>query len=434
MVAVRYYFQNDSGAPSIPKANIYITDVIFLQDASYVIGKPLDLSHLKHIDLDIQGQITFTNDTEFWQANSFKFGFQDASSIFLLGGSDVNVYGGGVLEGNGQPWWDIYFTNKTIKRPVLFATVGLHGGSVSDISMNNSPFWTNIVANSSDVVFTDIAIYAVSHTFSFEKNTDGWDIYRSNNIVIQNSTVTNGDGMLTLDALNLHRHLQYADCVSFKPNATNILVQNLSCNGTHGISVGSLGQYPERIDIVENILVRNISMYNSSEGARIKVWPDSFSEKSASLKGGGGTGKVRNVTYDGMWLDNVDYGLTITQCYGQDDEAECFKHPVSILLLLITRIDVCVARLLEPQADPCKQARLNITDITFKNIRGWTNRVFAPIVAHLVCSSPETCSNIRAENIDIRTINGSRLATCRNMDNSLLDLECSEWSKGYNPA
>lgn len=77
-------------------------------------------------------------------------------------------------------------------------------------------------------------------------------------------------------------------------------------------------------------MVRNISMYNSSEGARIKVWPDSFSEKSANLKGGGGTGSVRNVTYDGMWLDNVDYGITITQCYGQDDEEECFKHPVKL--------------------------------------------------------------------------------------------------------
>lgn len=127
--------------------------------------------------------------------------------------------------------------------------------------------------------------------------------------------------------------LTLTDCVSFKPNATNILVQNLSCNGTHGISVGSLGQYPERIDIVENILVRNISMYNSSEGARIKVWPDAFNEKSANLKGGGGSGSVRNVTYDGMWLDNVDYGITITQCYGQDDEEECFKHPVSATYL-----------------------------------------------------------------------------------------------------
>ena len=135
--------------------------------------------------------------------------------------------------------------------------------------------------------------------------------------------------MVSLRHLYKRIILTLTDCVSFKPNATNILVQNLSCNGTHGISVGSLGQYPARIDIVENILVRNISMYNSSEGARIKVWPDAFNEKSANLKGGGGSGSVRNVTYDGLGLDNVDYGITITQCYGQDDEEECFKHPVS---------------------------------------------------------------------------------------------------------
>lgn len=103
----------------------------------------------------------------------------------------------------------------------------------------------------------------------------------------------------------------------------------MRCNGTHGISIGSLGQYPERVDYVQNITVLNAAMYNSSEGARIKVWPDSYSEKSGNLVGGGGRGLVQNVTYDTMWLDNVDYGLTITQCYGQDDEEECFKHPVS---------------------------------------------------------------------------------------------------------
>lgn len=124
--------------------------------------------------------------------------------------------------------------------------------------------------------------------------------------------------------------IKMVDCVSFKPNSTNVLVQNMFCNGTHGMSVGSLGQYPDRVDYVENIYVYNAAMYNSSEGARIKVWPNAFSEKSATLVGGGGRGLVRNVTYDTMWLDNVDYGLTITQCYGQDDEEECFKHPVSV--------------------------------------------------------------------------------------------------------
>jgi galacturan 1,4-alpha-galacturonidase len=54
------------------------------------------------------------------------------------------------------------------------------------------------------------------------------------------------------------------DCVSFKPNSTDILVQNLHCNGSHGISVGSLGQYEGEVDIVQNVLVYNVSMFNAS--------------------------------------------------------------------------------------------------------------------------------------------------------------------------
>jgi galacturan 1,4-alpha-galacturonidase len=62
---------------------------------------------------------------------------------------------------------------------------------------------------------------------------DGWDLYRSDSVVVQNSVVLNDD-----------------DCVSFKPNATNIVVQNMHCTNSHGISVGSLGQYVGEVDIV----------------------------------------------------------------------------------------------------------------------------------------------------------------------------------------
>jgi len=72
--------------------------------------------------------------------------------------------------------------------------------------------------------------------------------------------------------------------VSFKPNSTNILVQSLSCTGSHGISVGSLGQYAGQFDIVEDIYVANISMHNASDGARIKVWPNTPSALSGDLQ------------------------------------------------------------------------------------------------------------------------------------------------------
>jgi galacturan 1,4-alpha-galacturonidase len=93
--------------------------VIFPQGTTYVIGTALDLTHLKHIDIDIQGYIQFTNDTDYWQKNAFFQSFQNATTFFQLGGRDVNVYGGGMIDGNGQIWylslcfkpWLMFFTH-----------------------------------------------------------------------------------------------------------------------------------------------------------------------------------------------------------------------------------------------------------------------------------------------------------------------------------
>jgi galacturan 1,4-alpha-galacturonidase len=212
--------------------------VVFSADSTYIIGTALDLTFLKNIDLDIQGTIQFTNDTDYWQANSFYQTFQNATTFFQLGGEDVNVYGGGTIDGNGQVWYDLYAADIYILRPILFGTIGLKGGVISDLNLRYSPQWYNLVANSSDVIFNNINIAGGSKSSNPAKNTDGWDTYRSDNIVIQNSHIDNGD-----------------DCVSFKPNCTNIVVQGLQCNGSHGISVGSLGQYVGEVDIVENIYV-----------------------------------------------------------------------------------------------------------------------------------------------------------------------------------
>lgn len=172
--------------------------VIFAAKQTYTISSPLDLTGLSSVDLDIQGTLSFPSDNlTYWQANSFDLQYQNATSFFILGGNDVNVYGSGTVQGNGQAWWDEYVNNKKLKRPVLFAIVGLEGGSVSDIRMRNSPFWHNIIANSSDVVYSGLDLFSTSNNGNFEKNTDGWDIYRSSRITIENSTVTNGDGTKT---------------------------------------------------------------------------------------------------------------------------------------------------------------------------------------------------------------------------------------------
>lgn len=168
-----------------------------------------------------------------------------------------------------------------------------------------------MIANATDVIISNMDLIAASTGGVKIANSDGWDTYRSDRVVIQDSVIINTD-----------------DCVSFKPNSTNVVVQNLDCTGSHGISVGSLGQYKGQTDIVENLYIYNISMADASDAARIKVWPGVETAFQDLLNGGGGLGRVRNVTYDTFYHDNNDRAITITQCYGQKNQTLCNEFPV----------------------------------------------------------------------------------------------------------
>ena len=187
--------------------------------------------------VDIQGEIIFSNDTTYWQAHSFKFFFQNATSFWQFGGEDVLIYVSldayhflkimltvhRVVElsmAMDQIWYDLYAANIYTLRPVLMGINGLHG---SNLNLRYSPQYYHFVTNSTNVIFDIINISGSSVSKNVAKNTDGWDTYRSSDLTIQ----------------------------------------NMFCNGSHGISVGSLGQYPGEYDIVENVYVYNTSMHNA---------------------------------------------------------------------------------------------------------------------------------------------------------------------------
>ncbi|GAB1204637.1 hypothetical protein APSETT445_003299 [Aspergillus pseudonomiae] len=329
--------------------------VVFDEDKEYTIGTALDMTFLKHVDLEILGKITFTPDTDYWQANSFKHTFQNATTFFNLGGTDVNVYGGGELNGNGQVWYDLYAEDALILRPILVGIIGLHGGTIGPLKLRYSPQWYQLVANSSDVLFDGIDVWGYSSSEHEAKNTDG---------------------------------------------CTEILVQNLHCNGSHGISVGSLGQYPGEVDIVQNVLVYNISMYNASDMARIKVWPGVSSAMSEDLQGGGGLGSVQNITYDHMYIENVDWAIEVTQCYGQKNQTLCNQYP----------------------------SNLTISDVYFNDLTGVTSAKNDPNVGTIICSSPDVCSGIHATNIDVKSPKGNSDFICTNVDEEFLDVKCASSS------
>ncbi|KAF3764846.1 family 28 glycoside hydrolase, partial [Cryphonectria parasitica EP155] len=332
-------------------------------DGEYTIASRLDLTFLSAVDVAISGTLTFSDDIAYWTGGgAFEITYQNSSAFWKIGGSDVNIYGGGVgvLDGQGELWWNESLTNDTLLRPILFVADGLEGATISGLNYVNPPNWFNLIANSSDVTISNLNLSAVWSTGDETPNTDGWDIYRSDSVVVQDSKINNGD-----------------DCVSFKPNSTNIV--NLICNGSHGISVGSLGQYVDEYDIAENITVYNISMSNASDGARIKVWPGVESSEGALLDGGGGSGYVRNVTY--QILNNTDntWAIEVNQCYGQSNETLCELYP----------------------------SKMTISEIYFEDFSGTTSSAEEPYVGTLVCSSSSQCWDIYASNINVSPPDGA---------------------------
>ncbi|KAF9891457.1 hypothetical protein FE257_003923 [Aspergillus nanangensis] len=357
---------------------------VFLPQGDFIIATALDLTFLNNIDFAIWGNISFKQDIDLWPTQAFQYTFQSASMFWRFGGKNVNIYGDGkgVIDGAGQFWWSAMAEDSSVMRPCLLGTDGLHHATISGIKMLNSPGWFNLISNSTDILVSDMTMLVGSSLPDAPaKNTDGWDIYRSSNVVIQNSRIVNTD-----------------DCVSFKPNSTQIIVQNLDCTGSHGISVGSLGQYQGETDLVEDLYIYNITMTNAGDLARIKVWPGVSPDTTGSTSGGG-LGLVRNVTYDHMQSNNNDHIISVSQCYYAKNQTMCDMYP----------------------------AKLVIEDVLFKDFTGTSSKKYDPEIGELTCSSPDVCHDISVSDIKVTTPSGNPPTfICNNMGNSDLgEITCA---------
>jgi hypothetical protein len=64
--------------------------------------------------------------------------------------------------GLGQTWWTAAGLNSSVIRPILFGTDGLKQGSISGLTFKNPPNWFNLIANSTEVLITDLNLTVVT--------------------------------------------------------------------------------------------------------------------------------------------------------------------------------------------------------------------------------------------------------------------------------
>jgi galacturan 1,4-alpha-galacturonidase len=148
-----------------------------------------------------------------------------------------------------------------------------------------------------NATLTRLTLDAKSSTRTVPKNTDGFVVGRSSDIRITDSHVSNQD-----------------DCVTFKGGADRTTVERVTCVGSHGMSIGSLGK--ANVDTVTNIRVSDARMVRSTKAAGIKTWP---------VGNGHGHGVVRNATFERFRVEGCEYAIQIQACYGEKKEY-CRDH------------------------------------------------------------------------------------------------------------
>ena len=262
----------------------------------------------------------------------------DYSYLVVSGARNVTITGKGAIDGNGEGWWEVRRYTPFVYAPVLVKIQDSAQVAFRGLRMVRSPFYHLVVLDSRDVSIEDVVIKAPEEA----PNTDGVDILGSANVRIRRCSVDTGD-----------------DNCAIKEGSRNVLVENSVFAKGHGVSIGSLGEHGTRGE-VENVRFENIVFNGTRWCSRVKTWQ-------------GGTGFVRNITYNKVLMQGVDVPLMIDQYY-----CPASQHP-----------------------GPCAEqpAAVKISDVEFSDIRGVQK---SGIAATLKCSRTVPCENVRVRNVYVK--------------------------------
>ncbi|KAL3648655.1 hypothetical protein CASFOL_005058 [Castilleja foliolosa] len=334
---------------------------MFIPPGIYTIGQVVFQGPCKSqmpVVILLQGTLQAVSDVSAYPEQGW-IQFEEINGLVLTGG--------GIIDGLGQNVWQYNDckTNPTCTHlPATIYMSKVNNAKIKSIKIVNSMGFNIHITQSYLVRLHSLVIDCPEDS----PNTDGLHISKSNTIKVSRSVIKTGD-----------------DCISVGQGSTNITVNKLTCGPGHGISVGSLGKRPNEMD-VRGLIVKNCTLIGTTNGIRIKTWPDSSPSEASGMM------------FKDIIMQNVKNPIVIDQNYGSSSSkmSPSASDPINIWSEFRSR---------EPSL-------VKIKDIIFKNIKGTT---ISPVAVDLTCSATVPCQNMLLQDIDLQHIGNEKVtSTCVN--------------------
>ncbi len=194
------------------------------------------------------------------------------------------------------------------------------------------------------------------------------------------------------------------DSISQKANSTNIFIADCTFYRGLGIAVGSIGQYNNTFEYIENVTATNITCINNGQPGYIKTWTG-VAKGYPPNGGGGGIGYISNVTFTDFLLVNSTQGPFITQCTSYNSAT-----------------------------GGCDTSKFNIRNLYWTNIKG--SLYNTDVVSSLQCSAASPCTNVQITDVEFVDESNGTIASqylCDSVHNPV-GFNCTGSVAGQNPA
>ncbi|KAF7318960.1 Extracellular exo-polygalacturonase [Mycena chlorophos] len=352
---------------------------------TYSIRSTLSFAGCVNCNFHVEGTLLLSNDTTFWNGKGSVYEVTSITGLHMQ-----SVTGTGVIDGNGLPFWTLFSSNSSFARPTILTITSSRDVTISNLKFLNAPnVFHSVGGDSTNILYESLLLNATSTATVVAKNTDGFDVGPSSFVTIKNVNVIN-DVCSFRSFSPAHKFTKKQDdCVALKNGADFTLVQNITCTGSHGLSVGSLGSGAGQKTSVTNAFLGPALMINSAKAVGIKLYAGGSTN---------GIATVSNVTWSDITVQNCDYAVQIQSCYDAADTSDC-----------------------TPNTD-------SLTGVIFQNIVGTTSTKYSPVVANINCS-PDAVCDVTLPGFNVKPPSGSAEVLCSNIDDSL-GVTCSGAASG----